>query len=74
MESPSKHPIRALRKERGQTLEQLADVLGTTKGNLSRIENGQGMSDDLKRKVLAWSGGAITADKLLQASAAEAPG
>ena len=34
-------PIRCLRRERKLTLEQVAIVVGTDTGNLSRIERGQ---------------------------------
>jgi transcriptional regulator with XRE-family HTH domain len=34
------HPLRQYRAKNGVTLEQLAGLVGTTKANLSRIENG----------------------------------
>ena len=42
--------IRALRQERGETLEQLAHEIGTDPSNLSRIERGvqQPAADSLK--------------------------
>lgn len=41
--NPSRHRhfIREWRKHRGLTLERLAERIGTTAGNLSRIEKGQ---------------------------------
>jgi transcriptional regulator with XRE-family HTH domain len=42
-----RHFIRAWREHRGLTQEQLADRLGTTKANISRIENlRQGYTQD----------------------------
>jgi transcriptional regulator with XRE-family HTH domain len=60
------HPIRLLRQERKLTLEDAARELGVSKGNLSRIETGiHGASDTLKRRIVEWSGGKITASDLL---------
>jgi transcriptional regulator with XRE-family HTH domain len=60
------HPVRALRRQRGLTLEQAAAEIKTSKGNLSRIETGaHGASDDLKRRIYEWSGGTITPNDLV---------
>lgn len=61
------HPVRLLRQKRKLTLEEVARELGTSKGNLSRIETGiQGASDALKRRIVEWSGGRITAGDLIE--------
>ena len=63
------HPVRTLRRERNLTLEQASLQLGTSKGNLSRIETGaHGASDPLKRRIVEWSGGSITAADLIEFS------
>ena len=60
------HPIRLLRMERNLTLDEAAKQLGTSKGNLSRIETGiHGASDSLKRRVADWSNGEITPNDLV---------
>lgn len=60
------HPVRALREARGLTLQDAAQELGTSKGNLSRIETGiHGASDALKRRIAAWSAGKITANDMI---------
>jgi transcriptional regulator with XRE-family HTH domain len=60
------HPIRRLRHERKLTLDDAARELGISKGNLSRIETGiHGASDALKRRIVEWSDGRITASDLL---------
>ncbi|EKD59892.1 MAG: XRE family transcriptional regulator, partial [uncultured bacterium] len=41
MTDPLGQDIRALRKTRGQTLQQLADAVGRSVGWLSQIERGQ---------------------------------
>jgi len=59
------HPLRAyrLRQEPRLRLKDLAVRIGTSKGNLSRIENGkQLVSEDLLPKVAAETG--IPASKL----------
>ena len=38
---PARHFIRAWRKHRGYTLEQLAEMVGVTHGALSQLERGQ---------------------------------
>lgn len=61
-----KHPVRAFREARQITLERAAEELGTSKGNLSRIETGiHGASDALKRRITEWSHGEITANDLV---------
>lgn len=60
------HPIRALRAKRGLSLADAAREIGTTKGNLGRIERGiHGASDPLKRRIAEWSGNAITPNDLV---------
>jgi transcriptional regulator with XRE-family HTH domain len=60
------HPIKKLRLKRKLTLEDAARELGISKPNLSRIENGRhGASDPLKRRIVEWSGGRISASDLL---------
>lgn len=62
----SDHPVRKLRLARGLTLEAAAEQLKTSKGNLSRIETGaHGCRDDLKRRIITWSAGEISAADLL---------
>lgn len=61
----SEHPIRAYRLGMNPplSLEDLAGRLGTTKPNLSRIENGkQKLSEDLLFRIVAETG--ISADRL----------
>lgn len=38
---PARHFIRAWRKHRGYTLEQLAEIVGVTHGALSQLERGE---------------------------------
>ncbi len=54
----SVHPVRAyrLRQKPALTLEVLAGRVGTTKANLSRIETGQRVSEDLLPKLVAETG------------------
>jgi transcriptional regulator with XRE-family HTH domain len=60
------HPVRRLREKRKMTLIQAGRELGISAPSLSRIENGvHGASDALKRRIVAWSGGKITASELL---------
>lgn len=55
------HPVRKLRHERNLTLEEAALQLGTSKGNLSRIETGaHGAGPELIRRIQDWSGGKVT--------------
>jgi transcriptional regulator with XRE-family HTH domain len=63
--------IRAFRKSRQLTLEQLGDALGVTKGYLSQIENGiEACSAPLALKLEKFSGGALNAADLNQSVAA----
>ncbi|MGH6875937.1 MAG: helix-turn-helix transcriptional regulator [Rhizomicrobium sp.] len=59
MDAQSIHPLRAYRLSQNPSLSQadLADRLGTTKPNLSRIESGkQGFSNRLLAKLVAETG------------------
>lgn len=57
--------IRAFRKSRRLTLEQLGRSLGVTKGYLSQIENGgESCSAPLALKLEKFSDGALDAAKL----------
>lgn len=49
-------PLRALRKSRGLTLQEVANAIGTDTGNLSRIEQGAQRSLDLARKLVDFYG------------------
>ena len=56
--------LKDARKAKGYTLEQLAQVCGTNKGHLSRIENGtRNPSDDLISKLTAVLGSFDVAER-----------
>jgi len=60
------HPIRVLRLKRGLSVNQAAHQLAISAPSLSRIERGlHGISDPLKRRIIVWSNGKITASTLL---------
>ena len=60
------HPVRKLRQQRNIPLGDAAKQLGISKPSLCRIELGQqGVSDVLKRRIIKWSRGAITAHDLV---------
>ncbi|MFO0590449.1 MAG: helix-turn-helix transcriptional regulator [Polyangiaceae bacterium] len=64
--------IRALRKERGWTLDQLADASGLTKGFLSQAENGKTqLTGPVLLRVARALGASV--DYLLRGHEAEAP-
>jgi transcriptional regulator with XRE-family HTH domain len=57
METPPKDtPLRALRKSRGLTLQEVADAIKTDTGNLSRIEQGTQKSLDMARRLVDFYG------------------
>lgn len=61
------HPIRRVREARKLTLDEAAAELHTSKGNLSRVENGEhGMGPALLDRVLKWAPGEITANDLYE--------
>jgi putative transcriptional regulator len=49
-------PLRALRKSRGLTLQDVAAAIKTDTGNLSRVEQGTQRSLDLARKLVDFYG------------------
>lgn len=49
-------PLRALRKARQLTLQDVATAIGTDTGNLSRIEQGAQRSLELARKLVDFYG------------------
>ncbi len=59
-------PLKALRKQRGLTLKEVAEAIGTDTGNLSRIESGDQKSPQLAEKLVKFYGeGAITEIQIL---------
>lgn len=59
-------PLKAARLRRGETLQEVADAIGSNSGNLSRIERGQVPNSDLTAKIVAHFGGEISELHLLQ--------
>jgi transcriptional regulator with XRE-family HTH domain len=59
-------PLKAARLRRGETLQQVADAIGSNTGNLSRIERGQVPNSKLTAKIIAYFGGEISEFQLLQ--------
>lgn len=60
------NPIKAIRRERGQTLAAVADAVKTDVGNLSRIENcKQTASPDLAERLAKHFGYAVTEIQIL---------
>jgi transcriptional regulator with XRE-family HTH domain len=63
---PKMHPLKAYRRAEGITLEQVAEASGTTKGTISRIESGNGLSLALLgRIVAACRDSRVTAETLM---------
>lgn len=61
-----RHPLKTYRERCGITLYELAELVGSTKASLSRVENGkQTPSLDLIGKLKEATGGALTADDFL---------
>ena len=59
-------PIKAVRIQRGLTLQAVAAAVGTDAGNLSRIENGkQRASAEMAEKLAKHFGYAITEIQIL---------
>jgi transcriptional regulator with XRE-family HTH domain len=59
-------PIRQVRKQRGQTIEQVAAAVGTDAGNMSRIERlMQRPSLEMAEKLAKHFGYAITEMEIL---------
>lgn len=59
-------PIKAVRIQRGLTLQAVAHAVGTDAGNLSRIENGkQRASAEMAEKLAKHFGYAITEIQIL---------
>lgn len=46
-------PLAALRRKRGETLQKVADAVGTDTGNLSRIERGTQVPSKVMAEKLA---------------------
>lgn len=62
------HPLTAYRRRHDLTLDTLADLAGTTKGNLSRIERGvHGASVPLMQRLVRATAGEITIEDLAAA-------
>lgn len=59
-------PLKAARLRRGETLQKVADAIGTDTGNLSRIERGQTPNTPLTKKILAYFAGEVSEVQLLQ--------
>ena len=67
------HPLRAYRQKHDITLEQLAKSVGTSKGFLSKIENGrQAPSLSLIKRLVAATQGTVTANDFLVGSPRDA--
>lgn len=57
IEPPVKSPLRDWRKAQGYTLEQGADLFGTTAATLSRVETGHNrVGEALERKIVDETG------------------
>lgn len=52
------------RKQRGLTLQQVADALGMSKSRMCEIEKGSGCSLTTALKIEAWSKGVVRAGDL----------
>lgn len=64
------HPLRTYRRQKSLSLEALADLAGTKKNSLSRIERRlQKPSFDLMRRLVDATDGEVSADALLDAGA-----
>jgi transcriptional regulator with XRE-family HTH domain len=64
------HPVRAYRREKGISLASLAKLLGTSKANLSRVENfKQPVSATLLPKISLETG--ISLERLVHPQALE---
>lgn len=65
------HALRSFRSEADITLDVLAEQVGVSKGQLSKIENGRSLpSLDLVARLVAASGGRLSADDFLPVEAA----
>ena len=65
----SEHAMRRYRREKALPLDALADATGVSRGTISRIERGkQNPSIDLVRRLIAASGGALSAQDFIAAS------
>lgn len=58
-------PLRALRKSRGLTLQDVAVAVGSDVGNISRVERGKQTSTDLAQKLVEYFGSEITEVQIL---------
>jgi predicted transcriptional regulator len=62
----STHPLRQFRERRGVSLDHLAQMVGTSKASLSRIETGgQTPSLALVGSLISASGGELSANDFL---------
>lgn len=58
-------PLKRARLRRGETLQEVADAVGSNTGNISRIERGQVPHKDLTEKLVKHFGGEITETQLI---------
>jgi len=63
------HPLRAYRERSGISLAKLADLVGTTRQSLFRIEGGsQNPTLEMMAKITAATNGEVTANDFVEAS------
>jgi len=63
------HPLKAFRKAKNLSLEELANEVGTTKSWLSRIEAGETPGATLITRLVNFSAGALTPNDFFGVSA-----
>lgn len=59
------HPLRLWRKQNNKTLQEVADGVECSAATISRVENGDGLSEDLMRRIAAFTENAVTPNDLL---------
>lgn len=68
------HPLRQFRERRGLSQGDLAERASTTKATISRIETGEcGLSVDMLKRLVAATGGEVTADDLIASAPLPSP-
>lgn len=71
---PAEHPLRAYRRRKELSQDQLAGLADTTKATISRIESGTlDPTFALMRRLIAATAGEVTADMLIAWSTGAQP-